>query len=421
MGLATKIKTASRRLLRHAARPVRQDEGAEGLVVEPYRGFGSRSEVYLIGRVFRQPGGPAPREAGDLRVSLRRLVRRGAARQTIAARFAGAEQHAVTDGDGYFRLHLRLEAPPPDGLWHRVPLRLELPSGREARATGEVFVPTAAARFVVISDIDDTVMLTGVAAKMKMFWRLFAQGARSRVAFPGVAALYRALHGSEQNPILYVSRGPWSIYSMLETFFQMHRIPVGPILFLREWGVSLRSPLPRRARDHKLDLIRNMLELYGDLPFLLIGDSGQHDPETYAQIVRENPGRVLAVFIRNVSHRGSARAEAIEALAEEVLEAGSSLLLAADSTAMAERAAALDLIPRSAISAVADEQQSESGRRRVRAVRTLRRQTRAQTQEAVARGELEQTLDETEEPPSALVESEADRERGQPARSEQRR
>jgi hypothetical protein len=196
---------------------------------------------------------------------------------------------------------------------------------------------------------------------------------------------------------------------MLEAFFALHGIPVGPILFLRDWGLSLSHPLPRASRGHKLNLIREMLELYSDLPFVLIGDSGQHDPEIYTQVVREHPRRVAAVFIRNVSH-DSSRTAAIEALAQEVLEAGSSLLLAADSVAMAEHAATLGLVPHGAIVKVADERQAESGRRGAGETRVVRRHTREETQRAVARHELEQAMEGPEdEPPNTLVEAEADR------------
>ena len=86
-----------------------------------------------------------------------------------------------------------------------------------------------------------------------------------------------------------------------------------------------------------------MVALYRELPFVLIGDSGQRDPEIYAQVVREHPGRVLAIYIRNVS-RDPARQRAIEDLAVEVVEAGSTLLLASDSMAMARHAAEHGLI-----------------------------------------------------------------------------
>jgi phosphatidate phosphatase APP1 len=405
------IKTALRRSLHHAARPARQDQGAAGLVVEPYRGYGNRETLYLMGRVYRQPGGRVQRDAlaGDLRGSLTRLLRRGARDQTVIARFGDAVQRVVTDRSGYFHLRLELSEPPPaDHVWHRVGLRLPLRSGAAATAMGEVFVPPEGARFVVISDIDDTVMYTGVANKLHMFWRLFAQGARSRTAFPGVAALYRALHGRRRNPLLYVSRGPWSIYSMLQAFFRLHEIPVGPVLFLRDWGVSPTSPLPRRARGHKLALIRDMLALYRELPFVLIGDAGQHDPETYARIVREHPGRVHAVYIRNVS-TDPTRAAQIERLADEVLQAGSQLLLAADSVAMAEHAAGLGLVSDDTPARVAGERRCETGRSRRHPLRVLRRRSRRRTRDTVAAGELDEALDTGgDEPASTLVEAEAD-------------
>lgn len=228
---------------------------------------------------------------------------------------------------------------------------------------------------VVVSDIDDTVMRTGVGNKLGMLWRLFVADARSRVAFPGVAAFYRALHdgacGGEDNPVLYVSRAPWGTYDMLTAFFRMHHIPVGPELFLREWGLSWRHPFPRKARDHKRELIGNMLALYPDLPFVLVGDSGQHDPEVYADVVREHPGRVRAVYIRNVSPAPSRAAE-IEALARAVTSAGSTLVLASDTVAMAEHAAALGLVGPGTVDEVARERAVDGERRRSVTVRAER-------------------------------------------------
>lgn len=412
------VRTAVRRLLHQFARPVRENEGAEGLVIEPYRGYGDRHDIYLIGRVYRQPGGRARQQdgSGDLRAALKRLLRRGEPGQAVTARFGSAEQRVVTDRDGYFHVRLPLAEPPPaDRLWHQVDLAAELPSRRTATAKGEVFIPSSRARYVVISDIDDTVILTGVANKVMMFWRLFAQGVQSRVAFPGVAALYRAFHGDEQNPILYVSRGPWSIYSMLEAFFQRHRIPAGPVLFLREWGIRPHWPLPRRSRDHKLTLIRDMLALYQDLPCVLIGDSGQHDPEIYARVVAENPGRVLAIYIRNVS-RGAGRISEIEKLAQEVLDAGSSLLLATDSVAIAEHAAAHGLVSSDTPRVVAGERRAE-GATELHPVQTVRRDSREETEQAISQGELERTLKQGgEEPPNTVVESAEDEQRRRQSR-----
>lgn len=320
-----------------------------GIVLEPYRGFGTRHRVLLIGRVVREPSPAAASSRHPMVRRLarlwRRLARRGIAQATLCACFAGAEQQLTTDRDGYFRIDLRpLEPLAAPGPWHEIAIELSAPTAITAR--GQVFIPGERCRFVVISDIDDTVMFTGVANRLQMMWRLFMQDAESRVAFPGMARFLAALHegaGGEHNPMLYVSRAPWSLYEILDRFFHHHGIPVGPILFLREWGMTFQSPLPRRARHHKLDLIDDMLSVYDALPFILIGDSGQHDPEIYAQIVHTYPGRVRAIYIRNVS-RGAARKGEIEALAAEIVEAGSTLVLATDTMAMAEHAAAHGLI-----------------------------------------------------------------------------
>lgn len=152
--------------------------------------------------------------------------------------------------------------------------------------------------------------------------------------------------------MLYVSRAPWGLYDVLEEFFQRHAIPVGPILFLREWGISWRHPLPRRATDHKRVLIEAMMGLYADKPFILIGDSGQHDPEIYADIATRAEGRVKAVYIRDIAARGPARSAAVEELGRRLAAAGTRLVLAADSAAIAEDAARIGLINAEAVAAV---------------------------------------------------------------------
>jgi phosphatidate phosphatase APP1 len=358
MGKARDMAAFLGKLAGSPARGATTAARAGGMVLQAYRGYGSRTEAFLIGRVYEESWGGFGGALGDL---VRRLARRGVADARVTVRCAGVVERVATDRDGYFRAHLHFAAPPPEQqVWHAVELELTAPVA--LRGEGVVFLAPSSSRYVVISDIDDTVMHTGVGNKAAMLWRLFLQGAEDRVAFPGVAALWRAFHagagGDERNPMLYVSRAPWSSYDILERFFRLHEIPVGPVLFLREWGLTLQSPMPRRGRGHKLELIRSMLGLYRDLPFVLVGDSGQRDPEIYAQVVRENPGRVRAIYIRNVS-RDPDRAAAVARLAAEVAAAGSTLLLAADTAAMAEHAASHGLIAPMASPAVEDEAQAE--------------------------------------------------------------
>ncbi|MEK0083407.1 App1 family protein [Benzoatithermus flavus] len=415
MRLATSLTDAARSALRFLARPVHVVRDDGGVVLQPYRGYGSKEEIFLIGRVFREP----PRRAegaplGSLARLGRHLFRHGIGAAPVLARFGGAEQRVVTDADGYFRIHLEIAQPPPDDrLWHPIPLELLQPVRLEVE--GELFIPPTRCRSVVISDIDDTIMESRVASLPRMLWRLFLQGAHHRLAFPGMAALLRAFHrgasGEAFNPMLYVSRSPWSNYEILDEFFHLHLIPVGPLLFLREWGMTLQNPLPRRGKSHKLDMIRHMLALYRELPFVLIGDSGQRDPEIYTRLVREHPGRVLAIYIRNVS-RSPERRAAIEALAAEVAAAGSSLLLAADSLAMAEHAVEHGLIAAEALAEVAAERAQEPEAPAPATTRTIVRPTPEKTRAAVERGRLDQALDQGAAggtPPNVVVEPEDSR------------
>ena len=149
--------------------------------------------------------------------------------------------------------------------------------------------------------------------------------------------------------MLYVSRAPWGIYEILEEFFRRHEIPVGPILFLREWGLSWTRPLPRRAREHKRHLIEAMMRLYADMPFVLIGDSGQRDPEIYRAIVARHGAQVRAVYIRDVAARGPERSAEVTAMAAALKADGGHLVLARDSLAIAVDAAGLGLIAPEAV------------------------------------------------------------------------
>ena len=148
-----------------------------------------------------------------------------------------------------------------------------------------------------------------------------------------------------------------------------------------------------------------MLALYSDLPFVLIGDSGQHDPEVYHDIVAENPGRVLAVYIRNVS-RQPERVNQIEKLAVALAEAGSSLVLAADSFAMAEHALGLGLIAPGALDEIGGEINAANSERDRAGTRPADRPTVETTAGSIAQAGLQEVLKEGTETPNVVVEGE---------------
>jgi len=333
--------------------------------IEPYRGFGTADRLYLKGRVLR--GSPVP-EAGErdhVLLNLANMIQRFESDEVpgvkVSARFEGRTWEVETDEEGYFDLWMEPPARPPAGtLWHEVALEIPgrtAPDGGPIRATGLVVVPPGGSRFGVISDIDDTVVLTGATTPLRMARTVFLGNARTRAPFPGVAAFYRALqHGSGRtdfNPLFYVSSSPWNLYGLLTEFLTLQKIPLGPLM-LRDWGISEQEVLPTGHAGHKLEAIRAILETYPDLPFILLGDSGQEDPEIYHRVVHDHPSRILAVYIRNV-RPAPERVAAVRALAEEVARAGSTLLLTDDTVAAAEHAVSQGWIPEAALHEVREE------------------------------------------------------------------
>ena len=322
----------------------------------PYRGHGTPRELFLKGRVLEVTGIARPGQRGTPWENLRAMARRFASDEVagaqVRASFGRTQVEVVADEEGFFEG--RIELPQPlagPTRWH--PVELELlrpgsPDGRAVRSTGRVLVPNEA-RFGIISDIDDTVVLSSATNVLKMAWIVLLNDAHTRLPFEGVAAFYEALKrgadGRSHNPIFYVSSSPWNIYDVLEEFLNVHGVPAGP-LFLKDWSLTVLG----KHKTHKLGIIRTLLRTYPELPFVLIGDSGEEDPEIYRQAVREHPGRIRAIYIRDVT--SAERDAQVRAIAEDVRGQGVEMVLTPDTAVAAEHAAAQGLIAPDAVAGV---------------------------------------------------------------------
>ena len=230
-------------------------------------------------------------------------------------------------------------------------------------AKAEVLVPPPSARFGVISDLDDTVIQSRVSNFLQAARTVMLGNARTRLPFPGVAAFYRALRngagGDEKNPIYYVSSSPWNIYDVIAEFMDIQKIPRGPVL-LRDWDIGWGSLASSRHFDHKGVAIRNIMQLHPAMQFILIGDTSQHDPEIYRQVVAEFPNRVTAIYIRDVTVNEE-RSASVKKLAQEVLAAGSTLVLSEDTLGAAKHAAEHGWIKPESLSDIGEEKRADEG------------------------------------------------------------
>ncbi len=149
----------------------------------------------------------------------------------------------------------------------------------------------------IVSDIDDTIKRTDVTSRSRMLARTFVEEFEPIV---GMSEVYR--HWSNQGGLFhYVSSSPWQIYRPLEDFLNQYAFPQGSMHlkwfrlrdeFFKRWSII--------RRKSKAGVIATMIKRMPYRKFLLVGDSGERDPEIYAKISRRFPEKVIGILIRDL-------------------------------------------------------------------------------------------------------------------------
>lgn len=283
------------------------------LAIADYKGFGSLDYAHITGRVLQNKFIRTDEEDSTWQNFINTAKRFNSNEITdaqLVIRIGENTFELTTDDEGYYHLASRLPVPlPPDSSgWYGYEVQLIRTPWQEVdvQIHSELLLP-AQASFGVISDLDDTVIQTGVTSllKLQMLYLTILKNARKRRAFRDVDAFFSALRQgasrNDNNPVFYVSNSPWNIYDLLEEFLHINKMPKGPIL-LRDFGISDRRGKP----SHKYRQIARILTTYPALSFVLVGDSGEKDTDIYLSIARAFPKRIIAIFIHDVTHRRKA-------------------------------------------------------------------------------------------------------------------
>ncbi|AQS95026.1 hypothetical protein BXQ17_13475 [Polaribacter sp. BM10] len=183
---------------------------------------------------------------------------------------------------------------------------------------GKMLIPKLTVDYGIISDIDDTILHTGVVSRMK--WRVlintFFVSPLKRKALVGAAEFYNLLHlgksGKNANPLFYVSHSPWNLYRYLDFFLEKNNFTEGAVLLRTAGSIFKKKTIEEKPQ--KQNEIRNILNTYNDLKFILIGDAGEHDADIYMEITKNYPNKIKAIYLRSVLH--SKKMERIKLLIE---------------------------------------------------------------------------------------------------------
>jgi len=151
----------------------------------------------------------------------------------------------------------------------------------------------------VISDIDDTIKVTEVRDHQATLRNTFLREFQS---VPGMAQFYQTLARSNHAAFHYLSASPWQLYEPLNEFVRSNGFPAGTF-HLKPFRWKSRSFISLFADPvkYKLSVIEPILKRYPKRQFILIGDSGERDPEIYGELARKFPKQIDQIYIRDVT------------------------------------------------------------------------------------------------------------------------
>jgi phosphatidate phosphatase APP1 len=261
--------------------------------IVPYTGYGAPGWVRVMGRIMVTRPDGRPRKRLDKVRGWRSFTTVSAKDAPFVVEVAGKRYEAHADRGGFIDLTVDADLEPG---WRTV--RLATPGGGEVAAPVRIVDPTV--RFGLISDIDDTVMVTRLPRPLLAGWNTFVLDEHARAAVPGMAVLYERLVSAHPGaPVLYLSTGAWNVAPALNRFLSRHLYPAGPLL-LTDWGPQ-KDRFFRSGKQHKLAALERLARELPWVRWLLVGDDGQHDPEIYRTFAVSHPEHVAAVAIRHLS------------------------------------------------------------------------------------------------------------------------
>jgi phosphatidate phosphatase APP1 len=271
-----------------------------------YTGYGNGELIRVLARVVltREDQGAAAsdadataqelRAAEDEQRGWRAFLNVPAMDVPVTVTIGGHEVTARTDRSGYVDAELRLPGLAPG--WHDATIRAL--DAEPVDAAVQVVDPGT--RFGLVSDIDDTVMITALPRPFIAAWNTFVRHEQARRVVPGMATMYRNLLSDNPGaPIFYLSTGAWNTAPTLTRFLRRHGYPPGPLL-LTDWGPT-NSGWFRSGQEHKRTALHRLAREFPQIRWVLVGDDGQHDPKIYGDFARDRPDVVEAIAIRELT------------------------------------------------------------------------------------------------------------------------
>ncbi len=293
-----------------------------------YRAYGNQEYICVRGHVIEDKGMSPPRPNDsiwkNMLAMLKRFLNETLPHVALRIQIGNQVKEIQTNEKGYFQV--QISNPQLECGWHQGEISLVKPSPEDQaniQTNFSILIPHPTS-YGVISDIDDTFLVSHATRYFKKIWLLLSRNAHTRKPFEGIVQFYQALHegmiASQPHPFFYVSSSEWNLYDFIREFCRFQQMPDG-VFLLKDLKVKLSDFWRSGGGDHshKVHKIREILKTYPDYPFILIGDNGQQDPENYRRIAQEFSSQIKLIYIRNVRRK---RASYVEKMREELEATG---------------------------------------------------------------------------------------------------
>jgi phosphatidate phosphatase APP1 len=214
--------------------------------------------------------------------------------------FSGRTWVLRSDDDGYFALRGETPSRLVPG-WQSLRVRI---AGGMASADFSLLVVPDGEILGIISDVDDTVVVSEVSDRSRLLAHTFLENYLQRRAVPGLAEFYRSIAARnappDATPVVYLTASPRHLLPAIRAFLEHNGFPAGTIIGKKVTDGEGGDPLLDQER-YKLERIEAILADLPGVRFVLSGDDGERDPEVFRAVRERHPSRVDAVYIRRVS------------------------------------------------------------------------------------------------------------------------
>ncbi|MFV8344890.1 MULTISPECIES: App1 family protein [Flavobacterium] len=275
-------------------------------ILKLYRGYANEQELIVMGHVFKPT---TIKEYNFQKKNLKNATSvikmfqiKTQANADVYLEHNNAKIHTKTLIDGYFKFCVPLDQNTNYG-W--IDYEVSIVYKNESITTRDSYIRPHKGNLGIISDIDDTFLVSHTLNPLKKLYVLLFKNVNKRKIYEDVVTHYQALstagreNKEEFNAFFYVSSSEWNLYRFITKFTEIHQLPRA-VLLLKDIKTSLTDFFltGRGNHNHKFDKIKHILEFYPNLEYVLLGDDSQHDPFLYEAICKIFPVTVKAVYIR---------------------------------------------------------------------------------------------------------------------------